>query len=689
MNVSKVKNLSFKRALKESEIADYKKTMEEARKLLGTDGSNVLIVPDTSLPTSGKSIIGNISDEKALEFADFMKTYLGINAIEYLPQGDFHENSDRFNPYNATTLTYPKHLINLESFTKKEFGELLKPEEIKTNTNSEGTGRSKVHFKEVYDENSNFNETLKIAYSRFDKTNPLWQEFLDYRKENDENIIPRVLFTKLIKEHGEYETSKWPEPDATLFKDVDENKKARLEELKSKYKDEIDFYAFEQFFAHKNLQYSKEKLNKMGIDLVGDCPIRFSEDEIWANPDACKNDIFIGKPNWRIKALDYQKLFDENGEPMPSMQLLGKKFTKMLKDYDSIRVDCGWCYIQPSLYDRATGKKKYVNSDKNKVDDKILNYLDKLAKEVKGEDFDLNKIMYEVEVGSDADFYAIDDKEGVIPPLKDRVKIFTTVHADTTSKNHWGTLSGYRLLGVDYDKMILGTGNHDHEPLRNFSKGDKPLTEREIELSNNFYSNYFNYRKEFKNKQDFTIGKRAEIALAKNQMHFFYDIFGWKLNEDEKKGDLTKTYYATKINEDFKKEYLDSLKAGTGYNPMEILQIAFLNDSSDKFRAEHKDIYQKVKKYSKILKEEEPKEPKKTEVTSTNKTDDIKQEDKINTPNTDKPDEKKNNENKDGRDKVKNKSVFVAIGAIIAGLAAIGAFIRSKFKKKPEKKEKV
>ncbi|MBQ3102375.1 4-alpha-glucanotransferase [bacterium] len=651
MNIKKTQNLSFKRALKESEIAGYTKTLKEAREVLGANGKNVLIVPDTSLPTSNKSLIGNMSDECALEFAEFMKTYLGINAIEHLPQGDFQENSDKFNPYNATSLTYPKHLINLENFTKEEFGQLLKPEEIKTSKKAQGTGRSRVSFSEVYNENSDFNNTLKVAYARFDETSPLWNEYLEYRKENDENIIPRALFSELAKKYNNHEPSNWPEPDATLFKDVDREKKKRLRELKEEYKEQINFYAFQQFFASKNLKYSKEKLNKMGIELIGDCPIRFSRDEMWANPEACKDDLFVGHSGWDIKALDFENMFDEDGEPLPSMKLLGKKFSKMLKDYDGIRIDCGWCYVQPALFDK-NGERKYINDKKNLLDDKVVKYFEKLAKEVKGEDFDTTKIMYEAEVGPYEDFFGFDENGGVIKPLEDRVQIFTTTYASDS----WGTLGNYKSRGIKDDELIIGTGNHDSEPVNNLQKAGKPLTEKEIKELNELYTDYFKYRIDFKTKEDLIKAKRAEIALAKNQMHLFYDVFGWKLGKGENHH-LVDNYYSTKINQNFKEEYLNSLKTGIGYNPMESLKVAFLKDGN---HVHHKELYNRISKYSEILKAEEGEMLDAFEETKT---------------------EPKKKENK--------KSSYFVFGAIVAGLFAIGAFIHSKFKKNTNKKENI
>ena len=61
--------------------------------------------------------------------------------------------------------------------------------EIETNNKSEGTGKSTIDFREVYNKNSNFNNSIKLAFSRFDENNPLWDEYKNYRKENDENII--------------------------------------------------------------------------------------------------------------------------------------------------------------------------------------------------------------------------------------------------------------------------------------------------------------------------------------------------------------------------------------------------------------------------------------------------------------------------------------------------------------------
>lgn len=649
MKIKQIQRISFKRALREFEIAGYTKTLKEARDVLGANGKNVLIIPDTSLPTSDKSIIGNLSDEKALEFVDLMKTYLGINAIEHLPQGDYHENSHHFNPYNSTSLTHAKHLINLENFTKEEFGTLLKPEEIKENKHTEESGKSRVHFEDIYNKDSDFNDALKLAYSRFDEKNPLWKDYLEYRKENDANIIPRVLFSKLADKYWNYDFTCWPEPDATLFQNVDEKKQERLEELKKEHKDEIDFYAFQQFYANKNLKHSKEKLNQKGIDLIGDCPIRFSRDEIWANPDACKGDLTVGQGGWNIEALDYKNLFDEKGEPLPSMQLLGKKFSKMLKDYDGIRVDCGWCYVQPSLYDK-TGKRAYVNNEKNFLDDKIVKYFDKLAKEIKGKDYDLSKIMYETEVGPYEDFFGFDPKGGVIEPLKGRVQIFTT----TFASEKWGTLKNYKLRGIKNDELLIGTGNHDSAPINNLYKKETPLSEEEIESLNKMYTDYFKYRVEFKTKEDLIKAKRAEIATAKNQMHFFYDIFGWKLNKGEEHN-LVDNYYSTKISKNFKEEYINSLKVGTGYNPMESIQLAFLRSGKDE---EHKELYDKVSRYSAILKAEEGELLEPIEGGNQGK----------------------------GKN---NKKTFAIIGGILAGLAGLGALVFSKPKEKPKKKEKV
>ena len=680
MKADPINKISFKRALRESEIADYTKTLREARSILGADGKNVLIVPDTSLPTTNKSIIGHLGDEKALEFAEFMKTYLGINAIEHLPQGDFHENSGHFNPYNATSLTYPKHLINLENFTKEEFGSLLKPEEIETNNKSEGTGKSTIDFREVYNKNSNFNNSIKLAFSRFDENNPLWDEYKNYRKENNENIIPRVLFSELAEKYHNHEPSNWDEPDATLFKDVDETKKKRLEELKEEYREQIDLYAFGQFFANKNLKYAKEKLNEKGIDLIGDCPIRFSRDEIWANPEACSKELTVGQGSWDIKALDYENLFDEDGNPMPSMQLLGKKFSKMLKDYDGIRIDCGWCYVQPTLYNQK-GERTYINNEKNFLGDKIIKYFEKLAKEIKGEDYDLSKIMYETEVGEYDDFFGFDPKGGVIAPLRDRVQIFTTTYA---SKD-WGTLKNYKRRGIKNNELLLGTGNHDTSPINNFSKKEETLSDSEIKSLNEMYENYFNYRTEFKTKEDLIKAKRAEVALAKNQMHLFYDVFGWKLSEEDKHR-LVDSYYKTKINQDFKKEYLDSLKAGTGYNPMESIKIAFLKGGNHVY---HKKLYDKVSKYSEILKAGEGEmlgEEIKIKEKESPKAVDTKKEkpqEKIQKPEKPKEETKKP-ENKP--EEKKRTSPYMIFGAITLGLVTIGSLIYSKFKKKPEQK---
>ena len=90
---------------------------------------------------------------------------------------------------------------------------------------------------------------------------------------------------------------------------------------------------------------------------------------------------------------------------------------------------------------------------------------------------------------------------------------------------------------------------------------------------------------------------------------------------------------------------------------MESLKVAFLKDGN---HVHHKELYNRISKYSEILKAEEGEMLDAFEETKT---------------------EPKKKENK--------KSSYFVFGAIVAGLFAIGAFIHSKFKKNTNKKENI
>ena len=285
------KKISFKRQLTPNELTQYQATLKAAKEKTGNNGKSVLIVHDACLPQSVKTNtgVGNLNTSEAQNFFKFMKSYLNINAIEVLPSGELSPLADEkfFCAYSSSALSLSPHQINLLALTKPEYGSILKQEEfdevVKANILQDKA--KTVNYENVVTEESSFNQALKQAFKRFltiKETSQLRKEFEQYKIENAARLEPKVLFKALEKEYSHSHWAKWDELDRTLTYNRSEAAQKRIDFLKSKYKNEAEFYKFKQFIAQKHLQDARNKLNKMGLKLIGDCLVGFSNDEQWA-----------------------------------------------------------------------------------------------------------------------------------------------------------------------------------------------------------------------------------------------------------------------------------------------------------------------------------------------------------------------------------------------------------------------
>ena len=304
MKISAVNNqINFGRNLSPVELKDYKTTLKEGKELVGQTGKSVFIMPSSCLPQtdSFNSGIGNLSSDISQDYLRYMRDYTGFNIVEDLPAGQIPKGKSGFYcAYDSSAFALGNHQINPELLTTKEFGYILKPNEVKeiASSNTSPLKDELVNFSNVMDNDGAQNRVLKKAFSRFEKLNeknPLKQKFEQYKKDND--------FWLNFKREGE------------------ENQ---------------EFFKFKQFLADEHLRIGKEKLNKEGIKLCGDCLIGFSEDEVRAFPKAFKKDSFIGMPEWGLPALNYEEVTKEGSE---ANKLLKAKVQTFAKRYDMIRFD--------------------------------------------------------------------------------------------------------------------------------------------------------------------------------------------------------------------------------------------------------------------------------------------------------------------------------------------------------------
>lgn len=570
MQITKVNSaLSFGRALKPEEVSEYSQTLNEGKKLAGQTGLSSFIMPSTSLPQpqAKNTGVGYLASKEALDYFDYMKTYLGFNVVQDLPEGDFVTLH-----YGGSSFALGNQNINPELLTTSDYENLLTKEDFEeiVKANNTQTKETIANFHNVSGKDGAQEKALFKAFDRFkalDETSQLKQRYNTFVKEN----AAWLDFTRKT------------EPNKEFFK-------------------------FKQFLATEHLNSARQKLNERGLKLCGDVQINFSKDEVEAFPKAFKKDHYVGVPSWTIPSLDYDTILDETSD---SHKLLKQKVQLAAKRYDLLRMDAAWTYVTPVITPK--GETKILDHNRKYMADNLLNLIEKWVQEVKGKDYDLKNILYEFDAGVEEFATYYDGK--LIPPIKDRVKLYN----NTYMSNDWGSNEAFLNRGWPADTFSIGVGNHDSQPLRQIandipnSAGYCPKQDSLEPLARILKLDM----EVLKNPVDFAKAKFAEPMMAKNNHMFFMDVFGREENFNEHARTYEKNF-RYKVPENYQEAYHKSLQEGFGFNIMDSLEKVFKAKGLD---SSHPELYSKIVKFKNILTEIPQIIPPKVETTEN--TEDI------------------------------------------------------------------
>ena len=553
-------NLTFKRSLRSDEIEEYTQTLKQGKKTAGQTGNSAFIIPLTSLPVSeNKDIgIGHLTSKEGIDFIDYMRTYLDFNIVKDLPSGQITRYDDFFCNYKASALALGDQNINPELLITEKYGSILTKEEFQqiVDSNIKHNKAEFINCENTMESGSTLDRTLKKAFERF--------------KTLDENSQLKQNYRKFITENEFWlNFPREKEPDQEFFK-------------------------FKQFLADAHLAEGKKLLNQRGIKLCGDCLINFSQDEVNAFPKAFKHGYNTGLPSWCILSLDYDNILDESSD---AYKLLKLKVQLMAKRYDMIRFDVGWNYITPVM--TPHGVNRVLDENKKELGNTLVDNIDRWVKEVKGENFDLKNLVYEVEAGPDEFAIFKPNSPELIDPLKNRVKAYSNVFMN----DNWGSSDAFLRRGWSEETFSLGTGNHDHQPLRQIANGIpdrdgsihktdsiKPLA-RILNISETDLIDPITYAK----------SKFADMMTSFNIHYFFMDVFGRAERYNEHKNSATN--FRRRVPYNYKKAYQDALNEGYGFNIMDALEKVFKSKGFDRT---YPVLYSKIVKFRDILAEKEP-----------------------------------------------------------------------------------
>lgn len=345
------------------------KTIQEALKVLGKKNL-ALIIHSNSFPAIDDEDTGfgsaNSNGGKALiDFASGI-----FNMIQLGPAGK--TKSSDASPYTSTIFSNNPLFIDLKELTTEKWENILSVktfDEIVANNPCKGINYTAYSY--IYHEQ---NRALKEAYDNFKKlkSKKLQKEFETYKNNNNCWLDSDALYEALSIEYNNDYYPLWKsKTDKNLFNPKSIEQKLefgnRINELETKYAEEIGFYAFCQFIAYTQIEETKNYAKKKGVKMIADRQVAFSDRDCWAYQALFLNGWMLGCPPdyfsedgqaWGFPVIDPEKLFHADGSLGEGGLLMKSLFKKMFKENPGgVRIDHIVGLIDPWVY-RAGHKPK-------------------------------------------------------------------------------------------------------------------------------------------------------------------------------------------------------------------------------------------------------------------------------------------------------------------------------------------
>lgn len=337
----------------------------EALKVLGKENF-ALIIHGGSFPSKdGEDTgFGTFNSDAGHELIDYAS---GIfNAIQLGPAGKTKCTDS--SPYCGTIFSGNPLFIDLKQLTTKQWDEILSEETFKKIVRENpNQNRGKTSYTYICNAQ---NEALKEAWNNFKTSKHLKKEFEKFKKENSFWLENDSLYEALSIENGGDFWYIWKnETDKNLMNPKsDEEKKIyakRIEEIKNKYSDEIEFYKFCQFVLECQNEETKKYALKKGIKMIADRQVAFSDRDAWAYQSLFLDGWYLGCPPdyfskdgqaWGFPVMDPDKMFNKDGSLGEGGVLMKNLYRKMFKENPGgVRIDHIVGLIDPWVY--KVGKK--------------------------------------------------------------------------------------------------------------------------------------------------------------------------------------------------------------------------------------------------------------------------------------------------------------------------------------------
>lgn len=615
------------------------KTIQDALNVLGKKHL-ALIIHGSSFPSmededTGFGSINSNGGKKVIDFASGI-----FNAIQLGPAGKT-KGCDS-SPYTGTIFSTNPLFIDLKQLTTEKWGKILSSttfDEIVANNPNKNT--SKTAYSYIYRAQAT---ALSEAFENFKKSNlkKLKQEFEVYKRENSSWLDKDALYEALSIENG---NDYWPlwssETDKSLFnpKSIEEKMEfaKRINEIETRYADEINFYAFCQFVVHTQNETTKEYALSHKIKMIADRQVAFSDRDCWAYQSLFLEGWFLGCPPdyfsedgqaWGFPVINPERLYNKDGSLDEGGLLMKALFKKMFKENPGgVRIDHIVGLIDPWVY--KVGKKPKIEEGAGRLfsspehpelgkfalvglDDlnhdipadkekRVLKLTDKQVQKY-GQLIEKIVIQAAKEEGLDKDAIVCEDLGTLTTPVAAVMKKYDlqgmrlTQFVVPEKSDH-----PYRCCNIE-ERAWTMVGTHDNEPIEMWA--DSLINTHEGYLhARNLVEDLF---AEAPNKDDIisklttdlhflTQTKLVELFTNKcqNIQVFFTDYFGIKdvYNRPGTSGDGN---WSLRLPNNFEEVFCTNIKSNKALNIALILRLA-IEARGSKFAKKHQDLIEKLK----------------------------------------------------------------------------------------------
>ena len=577
---------AFGRKPNAKEMQVYTSSLNQGLELLGKQVD--IILHNASAPSVKAENVGIgslFSKTSVKKLFPFLKEH-GISGVQQEPNG-LRKAKDN-SPYAPESSAKNILMIPLEKLASKEYGNILSKETFEKIV-ANNPDKKNVDYDYV---RSAYDIALKEAFNNAKES----KEFLDFKAQKEAKYEQSAIFHILSTVN---DGKKWSALDLGLYSTADKKKSAaRIAELKEQYKNDYDFFIFNQMILEKENEKSNKLAQETGLKIIGDSPVAQTAVDEWVHKNLFLKGKAIGCPpdyfsksgqRWGFKYYDPEKIFNKDGSLGEAGEVLKQKYEEYFASFPGgIRIDHVIGLIDPFIYTTASKKMTPQNSGR----------IYSIEGKYKKHSLDEYAMLFTKIIMPAAEKYGLDKSSLICEDLGDATKPVQEIMKKLE-------LSGISVTQFDHRgattpaKNTIMIGSHDNQSFLEYVESkfrnvkDKGflrktrLLARDTAPKDATTKEIKEYRENIrKDKRSFVAASFAELftSPAKRVQIFFTDFFG-----------IAKTYnrpgtstgnWSLRLGENFEEDYYKAAAEGKAPNFANAVATALRQRGLDKGRDE-------------------------------------------------------------------------------------------------------